>query len=141
MRVPMTIAQATAYTILSTESLLAYQNHVPSTGLAARQEEGLRALSRLLMSMESIVASQEVKLEALLTARHSYLTLTSIGQALRNYALHLLRMALSSESPVSILELDAFGLMVGLFSTLPSLIESPNESETRGVPQFNPILV
>ncbi len=57
----MAIAQATAYTILSTESLLAYQNHSPSTGLAARQEEGLRALLRLVISMESIVTSQEVK--------------------------------------------------------------------------------
>jgi hypothetical protein len=56
----MAISQATAFTILSTESLLAYQNHSPSTGLAARQEEGLRALLRLVISMESIVTSQEV---------------------------------------------------------------------------------
>ena len=60
IRVPMAISQATAFTILSTESLLAYQNHSPSTGLAARQEEGLRALLRLVISMESIVTSQEV---------------------------------------------------------------------------------
>ena len=60
MRVPMAIAQATAFTILSTESLLVYQNHSPSTGLAARQEEGLRALLRLLSSMESLVTSHNV---------------------------------------------------------------------------------
>ena len=60
MRVPMAIAQATAFTILSTESLLVYQNHSPSTGLAARQEEGLRALLRLLSSMESLVTSHKV---------------------------------------------------------------------------------
>ncbi len=62
IRVPMAIAQATAFTILSTESLLVYQNHSPSTGLAARQEEGLRALLRLVVSMESIVTSHEVRI-------------------------------------------------------------------------------
>ena len=56
----MAISQAAAFTILSTESLLVYQNHSPSTGLAARQEEGLRALLRLVTAMETIVTSQEV---------------------------------------------------------------------------------
>lgn len=119
IRVPMAIAQATAFTILSTESLLAYQNHSPSSGLAARQEEGLRALLRLVVSMESIVTSHEV---------------------MKNYALHLLRMVLVPSSTISVLEIDAFGLLVGLFSTLPSLSEPSFESDVRGVPQFNPIL-
>ncbi|XP_057372526.1 E3 ubiquitin-protein ligase UBR2-like isoform X1 [Daphnia carinata] len=119
IRVPMAIAQATAFTILSTESLLAYQNHSPSTGLAARQEEGLRALLRLVISMESIVTSQEV---------------------MKNYALHLLRMVLLPSSTISVLEIDAFGLLLGLFCTLPSLSEPSFDSDVRGVPQFNPIL-
>lgn len=66
VRVPMAISQATAFTILSTESLLAFQNHSPSTGLAARQEEGLRALLRLVVSMESIVTCHEVGRDSLL---------------------------------------------------------------------------
>ena len=60
IRVPMAISQAAAFTILSTESLLVYQNHSPSTGLAARQEEGLRALLRLVTAMDTIVTTQEV---------------------------------------------------------------------------------
>jgi len=120
IRVPMAISQAAAFTILSTESLLVYQNHSPSTGLAARQEEGLRALLRLVTAMETIVTSQEL---------------------MRNYALHLLRMVLAPSSTTSILDIDAFGLLVGLFSSLPSLGDQVAEShEFKGVPQFNPIL-
>lgn len=60
---------------------------------------------------------------------------------MKNYALHLLRMVLLPSSTISVLEIDAFGLLVGLFSTLPSLSEPSFESDVRGVPQFNPILV
>ena len=56
----MAIAQAAAFTILSTESLLVYQNHSPSTGLATRQEEGLRTLLRLVVAMDTVVTSREV---------------------------------------------------------------------------------
>ena len=61
---------------------------------------------------------------------------------MRNYALHLLRMVLKPGS-TSILDIDAFGLLVGLFSTLPSLSDrsSDGSHDVRGVPQFNPILV
>ena len=60
IRVPIAISQAAAFTILSTESLLVYQNHSPATGLAARQEEGLRTLLRLIVTMETVVTSREV---------------------------------------------------------------------------------
>ena len=60
---------------------------------------------------------------------------------MKNYALHLLRMVLMPSSTISVLEIDAFGLLVGLFCTLPSLSEPSFDSDVRGVPQFNPILV
>lgn len=61
---------------------------------------------------------------------------------MKNYALHLLRMVLAPDSTTSILDIDAFGLLVGLFSSLPSLGDPAAESnEFKGVPQFNPVLV
>ena len=60
---------------------------------------------------------------------------------MKNYALHLLRMVLLPSSTISVLEIDAFGLLLGLFCTLPSLSEPSFDSDVRGVPQFNPILV
>lgn len=142
IRVPMAIAQATAFTILSTESLLVYQNHSPSTGLAARQEEGLRALLRLVVSMESIVTSHEVRTSTFYFLMRILQIIFLSCQVMRNYALHLLRMVLKPGS-TSILDIDAFGLLVGLFSTLPSLSDrsSDGSHDVRGVPQFNPILV
>ena len=51
-------------------------------------------------------------------------------------------MVLAPSSTTSILDIDAFGLLVGLFSSLPSLGDQVAEShEFKGVPQFNPILV
>ena len=61
---------------------------------------------------------------------------------MRNYALHLLRTVLQPCSKASIL--DAFGLLVGLFSSLPSLtVDRATETcpDAIGVPLFNPILV
>ena len=62
---------------------------------------------------------------------------------MKNYALHLLRMILKPDSTTSILDIDAFGLLVGLFSTLPSLGDRSSDGihDVKGVPQFNPILV
>lgn len=61
-----------------------------------------------------------------------------------NYALHLLRTVLQPCSKASILEIDAFGLLVGLFSSLTSLaVDRATETcpDAKGVPLFNPILV
>lgn len=63
---------------------------------------------------------------------------------MRNYALLLLHTILQPSSKSSVLEIDAFGLLVGLFSSLPSLtVDRTTETcpDTKGVPQFNPILV
>jgi hypothetical protein len=61
---------------------------------------------------------------------------------LKNYALHLLRTVLLPTSTVSPLSVDAFGLLLGLLTSLPSLTDRPSEpDEIKGVPQFNHILV
>ena len=43
---------------------------------------------------------------------------------------------------MSVMEVDAFGLLLGLFSSLSSLGDATPEADgIKGVPQFNPILV
>ena len=63
-----------------------------------------------------------------------------------NYALYLLRFVLLPTNTSSIMDVDAFGLLVGLVSSLTSLSEQSWEpvferDEVKGVPVFNPILV